>query len=156
MLKFVNTDVVFQEIPDEVSLAINISNCPCRCPGCHSKFLWADKGEPLDHEALDSMLEEFGNEISCISFMGGDAAPEEVNALASYLRETVPAMKIAWYSGRTVLSSAIDRANFDYVKVGPYIKHLGPLNSKTTNQHMYKVDHENQQLVDITYRFWSK
>ena len=36
MLKYVNTAVVFQEIPDEVTLAINISGCPCRCPGCHS------------------------------------------------------------------------------------------------------------------------
>ena len=41
MLKYVNTDIVFQEIPDEVTLAVNISNCPCRCPGCHSQYLWA-------------------------------------------------------------------------------------------------------------------
>ena len=44
MLKYVNTGVVFQEIPDEVTLAINISNCPCRCPGCHSHYLWEDIG----------------------------------------------------------------------------------------------------------------
>ena len=44
MLKYVNTGVVFQEIPDEVTLAINISNCPCHCPGCHSHYVlpsWA-------------------------------------------------------------------------------------------------------------------
>ena len=35
MLKYVNTGIVFQEIPDEVTLAINISGCPCHCPGCH-------------------------------------------------------------------------------------------------------------------------
>ena len=44
MLKYVNTDIVFQEIPDEVTLAVNISNCPCRCPGCHSEYLWEDVG----------------------------------------------------------------------------------------------------------------
>ena len=28
MLKYANYDIVFQEVPDEVTLAINISNCP--------------------------------------------------------------------------------------------------------------------------------
>ena len=46
-MKYYNYDVVFQEIPDETTLAINISNCPCRCPGCHSKFLWEDVGVEL-------------------------------------------------------------------------------------------------------------
>ena len=44
MFRYINTDIVFQEFPDEVTLAINISECPCRCPGCHSQFLWADRG----------------------------------------------------------------------------------------------------------------
>ena len=44
MLKYVNTGVVFQEIPDEVTLAVNLSGCPCRCPGCHSRYLWQDVG----------------------------------------------------------------------------------------------------------------
>ena len=37
MLKYANFDIVFQEVPEEVTLAINISNCPNQCPGCHSK-----------------------------------------------------------------------------------------------------------------------
>ena len=37
MLRYTNTDIVFQELPDEVTLAVNLSGCPCRCPGCHSK-----------------------------------------------------------------------------------------------------------------------
>lgn len=45
MLKYVNGGVVFQEIPDEVTLSINISNCPCHCPSCHSQYLWKDIGE---------------------------------------------------------------------------------------------------------------
>ena len=35
MLKYVDYDIAFQEIPDEVTLAINLSNCPHRA-GCHS------------------------------------------------------------------------------------------------------------------------
>ena len=65
MLKYVNTGIVFQEIPDEVTLAINISNCPCRCPGCHSHYLWEDIGLPLNTDAIDAFVERYG--WRCIS-----------------------------------------------------------------------------------------
>ena len=47
MVKYVNTEVVFEEIPDEITLAINVSNCPNQCPGCHSPYLREDIGEDL-------------------------------------------------------------------------------------------------------------
>ncbi len=156
MLKYVNTDVVFQEIPDEVTLAINISNCPCRCPGCHSKFLWGDAGQLLDEKAIDAFINEFGNDISCLAFMGGDSEPSEVDRLAAYIRKTYPDKKTAWYTGRTLISKQINRANFDYIKVGPYIAHLGSLKSKTTNQRLFRLDHKKREMVDITSRFWKK
>ena len=156
MLKYVNTDVVFQEIPDEVTLAINISNCPCRCPGCHSKFLWADKGKSLGEAEIDAFIAEYGTDITCLSFMGGDAEPESVNALAAYIRQTKPGYKVGWYTGRTVISSLIDRENFDYIKVGPYIQHLGPLKNPKTNQKLFKIHHDTDKMEDITSRFWKK
>lgn len=39
MLKYVDTAIVFSEIPDEVTLAINISGCPNKCKNCHSQYL---------------------------------------------------------------------------------------------------------------------
>ena len=83
MLKYVNTGIVFQEIPDEVTLAINISNCPCHCPGCHSYYLWDDVGLPLNTEAIDDFVKTFGSDITCISFMGGDGDPKAVSQPAS-------------------------------------------------------------------------
>lgn len=151
-MKYVNESVVFQEIPDEVTLAINISNCPCHCPGCHSKYLWADVGDELTHEALDKMIAKYGGEITCVSIMGGDAAPAEVNDIALYMRNIHPDLKMAWYSGRTTISPKIERTYFDYIKVGPYIEHLGPLNKPTTNQHLYK--RAGEEWEDITHRFW--
>ena len=71
MLRYINTDIVFQEFPDEVTLAINISGCPCRCPGCHSQFLWADRGEELTAEALSALICETEATITCVDFMGG-------------------------------------------------------------------------------------
>ena len=155
MLKYANTDVVFQEIPDEVTLAINITNCPCHCPGCHSKYLWEDTGLPLNTDALDDFIDQYGRSITCIAFMGGDCDPKGVNMLAQYIHEEHPEFKVAWYSGRLRVPSFINKADFDYIKVGPFIRHLGPLNKPTTNQRFYrKLD--NGTFEDITSRFWKK
>lgn len=139
MLKYVNTDIVFQEVPDETTLAINLSLCPCRCPGCHSSFLWGDVGEELTPAALDSLIAHEGSaSITCVSFMGGDNDPTAIDRLADYLHTHHPRLKVAWYTGRTVIAPEIDKAHFDYIKVGPYLHHLGPLSAETTNQRMYR------------------
>jgi len=155
MLKYVNTGVVFQEIPDEVTLAINLSNCPCHCPGCHSQYLWGNVGKELDSDALDDLIAQNNNDITCVCFMGGDAEPESVDMLAQYVHHHYPQYRVGWYSGRTQISRLIDKKNFDYIKIGPYIKHLGPLNNPKTNQRLYKID-ENGEMTDITSRFWKK
>ncbi|MBP5338901.1 MAG: anaerobic ribonucleoside-triphosphate reductase activating protein [Prevotella sp.] len=153
MLKYVNTGIVFQEIPDEVTLAINISGCPCRCPGCHSRYLWEDIGLPLDAAALDDFVCEYGQDITCIAFMGGDSDPKSINLLAQYLHEEHPEFRVAWYSGRLRVPSMVCKTDFDYIKIGPYIRHLGPLNQPTTNQRLYRKK-ESGGFEDITFRFW--
>ena len=153
MLKYVNTGIVFQEIPDEVTLAINISNCPCRCPGCHSHYLWGDIGTPLNEQVLDDFIAELGSDVTCISFMGGDSEPREVDRLARYIRSRYAKYKIAWWSGRLRITSEIDKRDFDYIKIGPYLRHLGPLKERTTNQRLYKQMADGQ-FEDITSKFW--
>ena len=153
MLKYVSYEVVFAEIPDEISLAINISNCPCKCPGCHSPYLAEDIGERLRYDNLISLIHK-NKGITCVAFMGGDADPLSVNAYASIIKEQFPNLKVAWYSGRQELSNHIDLYNFDYIKLGPYKEEFGPLNSRTTNQRFYKVS--DGELVDITSRFYDR
>lgn len=153
MLKYVNTGIVFQEIPDEVTLAFNISGCPCRCPGCHSHYLWEDIGLQLDTAAIDAFAGKYGHDITCIAFMGGDGDPVAVNLLAQYIHENHPQYHVAWYSGRLRIPPTVCKTDFDYIKVGPYIRHLGPLNRPTTNQRLYRKT-ESGDFEDITRRFW--
>ena len=153
VLKYVNSDIVFQEIPDEVTLAINISNCPCHCPGCHSQYLWEDIGLPLDTNAIDDFVEEYGKDLTCIAFMGGDCDPRGIDQLAQYVHEEYPQFKVAWYSGKTVISPLITKNDFDYIKIGPFIRHLGPLKKPTTNQRLYRQNDQGE-FEDITSRFW--
>ena len=154
MLKYVGTDIVFQEVPGETSLAINISGCPCRCPGCHSTYLWKSYGDALTKEVVDGLLSQRHNNLTCVLFMGGDAAPDEVNRLAAYVHDSYRGMHTAWYSGRSYLAAGIETKNFDYIKLGPYIAHLGALRSGRTNQRFYRVI--NGSMQDYTSMFWSR
>ena len=149
MLKYVNTMVTFSEVPDEVSLCIEISNCPCHCINCHSPYLAEDIGEKLTLDKIYKLIDN--NEgITCICFMGGDSSPKEIDMFARCIKDLYD-IKVAWYSGKQELSKDINLKWFDFIKLGPYIEELGPLNSKTTNQRFYKVS--NNKLIDITYKF---
>ena len=77
-MKYVDTKIVFQELPNEITLAINISGCPCACIGCHSSYLSQDIGESLTKEALQQLIRK-NKGITAILFMGGDANPAYIN-----------------------------------------------------------------------------
>ena len=159
MLKYVpkDTSIVFSEIPDEISLAINISGCPHHCPGCHSPYLQKDYGVVLDEETLDQLI-DYNPGITCVVFMGGDGDKETLKRLASHI--AVKGYKVAWYSGEKEIDMFEFGWFFDYIKVGPYIENLGPINQPTTNQRLYKIGrfyNQNQiMLDDITNKFWKK
>ena len=150
MLKYLNTQVTFSEVPDEITLCINITGCKIGCKNCHSSYLAEDVGEELNNLSLKELISN-NKGITCISFMGGDSSPSKIDALAQWVKINYP-IKTAWYSGRQELSKDINLNNFNFIKLGPYIEDLGPLNSKTTNQRFYKI--EEGKLVDITNLFW--
>lgn len=149
MLKYVDVAVTFAEVPDEISLCINISNCPCHCENCHSSYLAEDIGNILDKKSLDYLLTKF-NGISCVSFMGGDKDPLSINILAKYIKNKYN-LKVCWYSGKQEISNYIELKWFDYIKIGPYISQNGPLNNSHTNQKFYRI--VNNKIIDITYKF---
>lgn len=150
-MRVASYDIVFQEIPDEVTLALNISGCPCHCAGCHSPHLWEDTGELLTTDMMDGLLARYGSSITCVAFMGGDGDPAEVARWAQYIHGA--GKKTAWYSGRREQSPLVPTECLDYIKLGPYIESLGGLKSPTSNQHLYRILHPHNELEDITYRF---
>lgn len=153
MLRYTDYDIVFQEIPDEVTLAINISNCPNRCKGCHSPYLMENVGDALTEESLTALLRKYGSAVTCVCFMGGDAEPFEIERLAIYLsRQSVASVKVGWYSGKPELPAGFDTRYFQYIKLGPYIEELGGLKSEGTNQHLFHIENGGK-MNDITYRF---
>ncbi len=150
-MKFHNFDIVFREIPDEVTLAVNITGCPFRCVGCHSPHLREDIGEVLDESAVDRLLDRYAAAITCFCFMGGDACRNEVEQMARHIRARAR-IKIGWYSGGNAMPLHPDL--FDYVKTGAYIPDKGGLDTPGTNQRMFRRNGHGWE--DITARFLKK
>lgn len=150
-MKYYNYDIVFQEIPDEVTLAINLTNCPNLCEGCHSPHLRKDIGEELTPAVVDQLLSKYASSVSCLCFMGGDAHRAELSAMAQHLRNHSK-VKIGWYSGQDKMPE--QEHLFDYVKLGGYNPAKGSLKSRTTNQRLYR--NRQGKWEDITERFWKK
>lgn len=156
MLKYKEYAVTLAEFPDEISLCINISNCPNNCDGCHSPYLKENEGILLSETILDELINN-NNGISCVGFMGGDSKPSEVLYFARHIKTKYPKLKVGWYSGKDQIHQCISLNihNFDYIKIGHYDKVKGPLNNPNTNQRMYKVESnkDDVNLIDITYKF---
>lgn len=161
MLKYVNHDIVFREFPDEVTLAINLSRCPNGCPGCHSAYLQGDVGEELTETRLFALLDSYAGEVTCLGLMGGDCDPAAVMRLCAAVKHraasdtaggnAAPGLRTGWYSGRAQLPGCFRPDALDYVKLGPYVEALGPLDAPATNQRLYRVAPDGQ-LEDITAR----
>lgn len=150
MLKYVPqlTDIVIEEIPHRVTLAVEISNCRGNCPGCHSPFLRDDIGEELTPQIIDRLLAgNFG--ANCFLFLGEGRDTPALFSLARHIRENHPMIEIAVFSGRDKVEDEFFDI-FDYVKTGPYIEARGPLNKPGTNQRLY------YHREDITRLFWKR
>ena len=146
--------VVFAEIPDEITLAINVSNCPHRCPGCHSPELQTDIGSDLI-ASLPELLEKHKDGVTCVCFMGGEWRPGE---LVMYCRLAHKhGLKVCLYSGADSAFSIDSEllAHLDYLKLGSYVKDKGPLSDRHTNQRMYKLRDGSGRpaVIDITHKF---
>ena len=151
MIKYVpeDTSVCFSEIRSEISLGINLSCCPHRCPGCHSAYLQTSIGEELTTTIIEDLISK-NSGITCVVFLGGDNDKETLKLFGEFVKSKN--LKSAWYSGESTIDLDEYGDYFDYIKVGPYIESLGPLNSKTTNQRLYYI--ADNIYEDLTYTFW--
>lgn len=164
-MKYVDTQVTFAEIPDEITLCINISNCKFKCKGCHSPYLQEDIGEELTDDVLKELLLK-NKGISCVCFMGGEIA--DVMHYCDLVKLYDFHLKTAWYTGESEIPEGVKSNGYilSYIKVGPYIEEKGGLDNPNTNQRMYEIIAVYPEIRevypdlfnyhDITYRFQKK
>lgn len=101
MLKYTDTQVVFQELPNETTLAINISGCKNNCIDCHSSYLQQNIGTELTNHELVTLLK---NNVGCtaVCFMGGSHDCKRLNELFRVVRSIAPELKCGVYFGSDI------------------------------------------------------
>lgn len=154
MLKYLYCKEVFAEVPSEITLGVSISGCQIRCPGCHSRELWEDKGTPLTMEELQNLLDKHKG-ITTLLLLGGE---HDIDTLIELFQYAYKKVKTAWYCGLDMIPK--DKLGImqylDFVKLGHYDHELGGLDSPTTNQRFYQIEHQRDGSYyehDITFKF---
>lgn len=154
MLKYLYYKEIFAEIPGEITLGVSISGCTIHCQGCHSRELWEDKGTPLTIEELQRLLDKYKG-ITCLLFLGGE---RDIDALTELFQYAYKRIKTAWYCGLDLIPKGKYGIlqYLDFCKVGHYDQELGGLDSPSTNQRFYKIEHQGDGSYyqhDLTYLF---
>lgn len=147
-LRYVDEKIVWQEVPDETSLAFTISGCPLRCKGCHSsEYRNGELGTQLTQEYFSGQLKKYEGLISCVLFLGGEWH-EQLKTFLTIARK---------HNLHTCLYTGMETAPghllpyLTYVKTGPWIKTLGGLDSPITNQQFIDL----RTGLSLNYRFQS-
>lgn len=154
MLKYLFTKEIFEEVPGEISLGISITGCQQHCFGCHSRVLWEDKGTPLTIDELQRLLDKHKG-ITTLLLLGGE---HDIDALTELFQYAYKKIKTAWYCGLDMIPK--DNLGIiqylDYLKLGHYDHELGGLDSPTTNQRFYQIEHfpnGEYMKIDLTNKF---
>ncbi|MBS9778247.1 MAG: anaerobic ribonucleoside-triphosphate reductase activating protein [Gammaproteobacteria bacterium] len=133
-LRFTSERVVWQEVPNETSLAFLFSGCSLHCKGCHSADDWDAKlGSILTPEYLDKRLTQYKDLISCVAFLGGEWKPSELLVLLKIVKKH--GLKNCLYTGLEKSELAPELLPYlRYLKTGRWIATRGGLDSPKTNQ----------------------
>lgn len=142
-LKYLGYSIALQEVPNEISLVINVSGCPHKCEGCHSQYLWEYEGNYIAYD-FNNILNFYGGMITCVCFMGGEQNVDELESYLKYVEEY--GLKTCLYSGCDSIEEISELLPYlDWVKIGRYEESLRTDNNvqygiklATSNQKIYK------------------
>lgn len=136
----------FIEVPSQISLNVFVFGCMKRCPECHNPEL-------QEFSTLRWVTPECFKEVigrfplsSWVCFLGGDAVYQSagLEALSKTAKEC--GKNVCLYTGLTYEElDFLKKDDIDLIIDGEYIKNLGPLHEKTTNQRIF------MRLADGTF-----
>lgn len=112
----------------------------------------------LTTEYLENRIKQYQDMISCVLFLGGEWKIKQLIELLQTVKNTNPSLKTCLYTGleldeivELIEQEVNERTNIgwkyifennllDYLKTGRWIRELGGLDNKNTNQRFYKVN----------------
>jgi anaerobic ribonucleoside-triphosphate reductase activating protein len=137
-MRYYDKQVVFQEVPNEISLAYSITGCKVGCKGCHSAFTWNENtGTELTPLNFAEDLEKYGLLVSCVLFYGGEWHENQLIKLLEIAKYEFRLLTCL-YTGRDSISDRV-LPHLTFLKTGCWDAKLGGLQSPTTNQLLMNV-----------------
>jgi len=148
MTRYSSCTVTLSEMPGYTTLVFSLQGCKIKCPDCHSKYLWDEEaGIPLTAERFISAIEDCDGLINAVLFLGDIEDSLHYAIIAKEYDLTTGS-----YTGKSRGECDLYFKYFDYVKIGPYDKDLGGLESPTTNQRYIRTS----DMEDLTYLFYTQ
>ena len=120
----------------------------------------------LTKEYLETRIKQYQNMISCILFLGGEWQIKQMIELLQTVKQSNRSLKTCLYTGLELdeiielIQQEINEVNgqddigwkyifennlLDYLKTGRWIRELGGLDNKKTNQRFYKVNVKHEE-----------
>ena len=128
----ITPSIVFQEVPNEISLCFSITGCKVGCKGCHSTELWHEEnGMSLTNINFTQWLKKYQGLISCVVFFGGEWQAKVL--IEKLIIAKNHGLKTCLYSGEKHIDINISQ-HLNFLKTGAWHETLGGLESATTNQ----------------------
>ena len=117
----------------------------------------------LTNEYLENRIKQYQDMISCVLFLGGEWEIEKLIELLQTVKNTNPSLKTCLYTGLELdeivelieqeinekveigWKYIFENNLLDYLKTGRWIRELGGLDNKNTNQRFYKVNVKHEK-----------
>ena len=133
--------ILFQEVPDEISLGFTVMGCPLKCQGCHSEHTWdPGRGTPLTPKLFRDFLDQYQGLITCVLFFGGEWQLQALLPKLKLARQS--GLKTCLYTGREHVPDTLKK-ELTYLKTGRWVEAMGGLDRPTTNQRFIDLSSGN-------------
>ena len=148
MIKYLGYAVTFQEIPDEITLCFNITNCKHHCPGCHNEGLWdPDGGYEFTEKSMKELLELLDRHtVDGLTLSGGDPMySSNRNAIFDIVKTVKEKTgKNIWMYTGYYLEDIVDEPALQFIDVivdGRYRRQLPPTKwAGSNNQKVWRKE----------------
>lgn len=123
----------------------------------------------LTTEYLENRIKQYQDMISCVLFLSGEWKIKQLIELLQTVKNTNPSLKTCLYTGLELdeivelieqeinekveigWKYIFDNNLLDYLKTGRWIRELGGLDNKKTNQQFYKVNVNHEERSSSSY-----
>lgn len=159
-----NVHAVYKDEVEVISVTKNITDKSNKIHPINS-----NAKPQLTKEYLETRINQYQDMISCVLFLGGEWQIKQLIELLQIVKISNPSLKTCLYTGleldeivgliQNEINNQVgvgwkyifENNLLDYLKTGRWIRELGGLDNKNTNQRFYKVNVKHKERSSYSY-----